>query len=359
MGERTESRKVRVLVVDDSLMMRALISDIVKRQDGMDVVGTADNGIAALEKIEHLRPDVVTMDVEMPRMDGLQALEEIMKKMPTPVVMVSSLTRRGSEETIKALQRGAVDIVLKPEPGSSGDRIKPFSYELLRKIRLASVSKVQRPQVYGNAPIETGEKKLKPGSENVKNLVVIGSSTGGPEALTRFLPKIPANIPAAILVVQHMPAGFTNAFAKRLDRASSVVVREAKDGDIIRNGLVLVAPGHAHIKIVKMQRACVVRLETDGPVNGHMPSVDRLFLSAAETFGSSVIGVIMTGMGRDGVDGLEKIYKAGGKTAAQSEESCVVYGMPKEAVKAGCIHASMPPEEMAGYISKKLGVPVS
>lgn len=352
-----ETKPVRVLVVDDSNLMRALISELLSKGPGIEVIGTADNGIAAIEKAEHLRPDVITMDVEMPRMDGLETLGKIMETIPTPVVMVSSVTRRGAEETIKALQSGAVDIVLKPSHEAPGDRIGLFGAELTRKVRLASVAKVRRmaPRV-GWETQGAVAKKREVGSEQVKNIVVVGSSTGGPEALTRFFKGIPEDAPAAFLVVQHMPYGFTEPFARRLDRLSEISVREAKEGDVVRNGLALIAPGNAHMKILRRSKAVVVRLETDGPVNGHMPSVDRLFFSAAETFGSSATGVIMTGMGRDGVDGLVEIHKAGGATAAQSEESCVVYGMPREAVKAGCVDNNVfPPEGLRDFVLKKLG----
>lgn len=354
MGEKKEDKKIRVLVVDDNNLMRTLISGFINKQEGMEVAGTAENGIAALEKAEHIRPDVITLDVEMPRMDGLETLEKLMAVTPTPVIMVSSVTKRGAEATIKALQGGAIDIVLKPSHDDPGDRLKNFSDELIRKIKLASIAKIRRSCFSGASVSDSGVATTSVGSEEVKNIVVIGSSTGGPEVLTRLFAGIPGTVPAAFLVVQHMPYGFTDPFAKRLDRISQLSVREAAEGDIVRNGQALVAPGNAHMKVVRRNKAVVARLEKDGPTNGHMPSVDRLFLSAAETFGASVIGVIMTGMGRDGVNGLVKIFEVGGKTVAQSEESCVVYGMPKEAVKAGCVNVSLPPEEITNFIVKNI-----
>lgn len=327
--------KIRVLVVDDSALMRKMIPRIISGDDGIEVVGTAMDGDFALKKIQELRPDVITLDIDMPRMDGLTALRSIVKDFRLPVILVSSLTKQGAETTLRGLEIGAFDFVPKPNDAISV-HISEISCELIDKIKAAS--RGSRPKFREPQPV-----KMKPlfqpsttaGSSAVDRVVAIGISTGGPQALTEILPLLPRNFPAGILIVQHMPEGFTELFAKRLDAMCDISVKEAVSGDMVGPGKALIAPGGRHLKVKRTPFGAISVISQSPAVSGHRPSANVLLNSVAEEIGNRAIGVIMTGMGDDGVEGLGAIKERGGATIAQDEETSVIYGMPKVAVEKG------------------------
>jgi two-component system chemotaxis response regulator CheB len=327
-----DTKKVRVLVVDDSALMRKLIPQMLEREPSIEVVGTAMDGTFCLKKIEELQPHVITLDLQMPGMNGIDTLKEIMRRNPLPVIVVSSHSTEGASVTFKALGLGAFDFVTKPQDAST--HMAETASELIAKIKAAANCKVVRPGSVRNVvrveKISTGKAAPPP-----SRLVAIGISTGGPQALEYLLAQLPADFPGAIVVVQHMPEGFTDMFARRLDELCSLRVKEAQSGDALQAGRVLICPGSRHIKVKRLGMGDIVVLNDDERVNGHRPSVDVLFHSVAEEFGSKACAVIMTGMGDDGAEGLGAIKKAGGVTIAQNEESCVVYGMPKAAIERG------------------------
>jgi len=325
------SNPVRVLVVDDSALMRKLIPKILERDASIEVVGTAIDGHFGLKKIEELAPDVVTLDLDMPGMNGIDALKEIMRRWPTPVIVVSSHSTAGAAITLKALTLGAFDFVAKPKDVSA--RMPEIADELIKKIRAAAQSGGVQTQflpgeVGGNQP-----SKLRPIAPT--HIVAIGVSTGGPNALQYLFSKLPVEFSGSILVVQHMPDGFTELFARRLDESCPIRVKEAQSGDMLVAGRALICPGNRHMKVKKLPLGNVALLGDEAPVNGHRPSVDVLFHSVAAEFGSQAMGVLMTGMGEDGAAGLGEIRAAGGFTVAQSQQTCVVFGMPKAAIERG------------------------
>lgn len=330
----TAADRIRVLVVDDSALMRKMIPMIICADDSIEVVGTAMDGEFALKKIGELRPDVITLDVDMPRMDGLAALRLIVRDFGIPVILVSSLTKEGAETTLKGLEIGAFDFLPKPKDAISV-HIAEIAHELIEKIKAAS--SCRRP----NREPQTVRQKqpLSPVMPlrqlSAGTVVAIGISTGGPQALAEILPVIPGDFPAGIVIVQHMPEGFTDLFAKRLDSMCNIRVKEACSGDIISPGKAFIAPGGKHLKVKKTAFGLVTVLSQSPPVSGHRPSATVLFNSVAEELGSSAIGVIMTGMGDDGVEGLARIRENGGVTVAQDEETSVIYGMPKVAAEKG------------------------
>jgi two-component system chemotaxis response regulator CheB len=323
-------KKIRVLVVDDSALMRKLIPQILEADPSIEVVGTAMDGNFCLRKIEELKPNVVTLDLEMPGMNGIDTLKEIMRLHPMPVIVVSSHSTEGASVTLKALGLGAFDFVAKPHDVSA--HMAETATELIAKIHAAAECKIVRPGIVrAPAPPE----KIPAAKTSPSKLVAIGISTGGPQALEYLLAQLPADFPGAIVVVQHMPEGFTDMFARRLDELCSLSVKEAQSGDMLLAGRVLICPGNRHMKVKRLAMGDLVVLNEDARVNGHRPSVDVLFQSVAEEFGSLAIAVLMTGMGDDGAQGLGAVKKAGGMTIAQSEESCVVFGMPKAAIERG------------------------
>lgn len=324
-------KKVRVLVVDDSALMRKLIPQMLEADPAIEVVGTAMDGTFCLKKIEELQPNVVTLDLQMPGMNGIDTLKEIMRKHPLPVIVVSSHSTEGASVTFKALGLGAFDFVTKPRDSAN---VTETGTELISKIKAAADCKVVRPGGLLGAPLRP-EKIAVAKAPPFTKLVAIGISTGGPQALEFLLSQLPPDFPGAIVVVQHMPEGFTEMFARRLDEVSSLRVKEAQSGDVLQAGRVLICPGSRHMKVKRMTRGDVVVLNDDVLVNGHRPSVDVLFNSVAEEFGPQAIAALMTGMGDDGAEGLGAVKKAGGMTIAQSEESCVVFGMPKAAIERG------------------------
>ena len=323
-------KPIKVLVVDDSALMRKLIPQMIERDGLIHVVGTAMDGAFALEKIPDLKPDVVTLDLDMPRMDGMETLRKIMRTHPLPTIVVSAHSTEGAAATFKALAHGALDFVTKPQDPTT--HMEEIAGELVSKIKAAAKSQLVR------LPEPQANKKPKPQVRlgvPPSKVIAIGISTGGPQALHYVLSQLPPEFPGTILIVQHMPEGFTGMFAKRLDETCSIEVKEAKSGDMLTPGRVLVCPGNKHMKVKHMPLGDVVVLTEGEKVNGHRPSVDVLMNSVAVEFGERAMGVLMTGMGEDGAEGLGAIKNCGGLTIAQAEESCVVYGMPRVAVERG------------------------
>jgi two-component system, chemotaxis family, protein-glutamate methylesterase/glutaminase len=323
---------VRVLVVDDSALMRKLIPQILAADNSIQVVGTAMDGNFGLKKIEELRPQVVTLDLEMPGMGGLDMLKEIMRSHRVPVIVVSSHSTQGASVTLKALSMGAFDFVAKPADVSA--RMPEIANELIGKIKAAAQSRgIKIAPAPASAP--PVEKAAAHSSQRPSRIVAIGVSTGGPQALQYVLPQLPKDFPGSIVIVQHMPEGFTEMFSRRLDEICSIRVKEAQSGDLLLPGRALVCPGSRHMKVKRLPLGDVAVLSDEPRVNGHRPSVDVLFKSVAEEFGDKAVAFLMTGMGEDGAQGMSHVKDAGGMTIAQSEESCVVFGMPKAAIERG------------------------
>lgn len=325
-----------VVVVDDSAFMRKVISDIFNATGEFTVVATARNGGEAVEKTRRCKPDLVTMDVEMPGMDGLAALAAIMREAPCRVLMVSSLTRSGTDATIRALELGAVDFVAKAGGALTG--LEAIKDDLLSKARLAvktDVQKLVRPGTV--APCPASWPALSHDS-----VVAIGTSTGGPRALHEIITKLPGNFPAAILVVQHMPPGFTKSLAERLTATSSLLVKEGEDGEAIVPGRAYIAPGDYHMTVAVHDMKPVLQVDQSAVVGGHRPAVDPLFISVAHVFRDRAVGVVLTGMGHDGAHGLQVIKENGGRTVAEDQSSAVVFGMPKAAIETGCVDVITP-----------------
>lgn len=350
---QSERRKIRVLVVDDSALMRKLISKLLEGDPEIEVIATAIDGSFALAKVAQLKPDVVTLDVDMPRMDGLTALSEMVSKHHTPVIMLSSLTTRGASLTMQALEKGAVDFVCKP---AGTARLPEMAEELVSKIKAAARTNLAalNTSLPGVPPI----KKLRPltgQGRGAGRIVAIGASSGGPHALRYLLPRIPADLDAGIVVVQHMPESFTSMLAHWLNEICELQVKEAESGDLALPGHALIAPGNQHMKVRKTPLGCQVLLEGGASVNGHKPSVDVLFRSVAAEYGTLGAGIIMTGMGSDGARGLGEIKDAGGLTVAQDKDSCAVYGMPRIAAEKGYADKVVALAEMASYLVTKVG----
>jgi len=322
---------VRVLVVDDSALMRKVIPQMLASDEAIEVVGTAMDGTFCLKKIEDLQPNVVTLDLEMPGMNGIDTLKEIMRHHPVPVIVVSSHSTEGASVTMKALGLGAFDFVPKPKDASA--HMAETARELIAKVKAAAECRLKPRMATAIAPKPEKPSAAPTGSPT--KVVGIGVSTGGPQALEYLLSQLPGNFPGAIAIVQHMPDGFTDMFARRLDELSPLRVKEAQSGDALQPGRVLICPGSRHMKVKRLPLGDVVVLSDDARVNGHRPSVDVLLRSVAEEFHNQAVGVLMTGMGDDGAEGLGVVKKEGGMTIAQSEESCVVYGMPKAAIERG------------------------
>jgi two-component system, chemotaxis family, protein-glutamate methylesterase/glutaminase len=330
------SSPVRVLVIDDSALMRKLIPQILSRDPEIEVVGTAMDGEFGLKKIEELKPHVITLDLEMPRMDGMEALRQITKRYRLPVIMVSSATTEGATSTFKALALGALDFVPKPKDAVAA-KMEEIAAELISKIKVAARTKLTHAAPAPSLePTRINKPLLKP-KVQANRMVAIGISTGGPNALQYMLSQLPSDFPAAIVVVQHMPEGFTDMFARRLNECCAIDVKEAQSGDMLVAGRALISPGNRHIRVRRMALGNMVVLSDEDRVNGHRPSADILFQSAAAEFGPDAVGVIMTGMGEDGAEGLGAMRRAGALTVAQDEQSCVVFGMPKIAIDRGYV----------------------
>jgi two-component system, chemotaxis family, protein-glutamate methylesterase/glutaminase len=345
--------KIKVLIVDDSALMRQILTDILSRDPALEVVGTATDPYVARDRIIRLAPDVITLDVEMPRMDGLTFLEKLMRAHPIPVVMVSSLTQKGCETTWRALELGATDFVTKPKLDVQTGTLH-LAQEIIDKVKSAARAKVRLPKstaVLRPAVLQPASAPLT--FRATHKVVAIGASTGGTEAIREVLTRMPADAPG-IVMVQHMPEKFTTSFAERLNSLSKVRVSEAQDGDRILPGHALLAPGNFHMEVARSGVEYRVRVFASEPVNRHRPSVDVLFASCARQLGGNAIGVILTGMGADGAKEMAAMRRAGAHTIAQDEESCVVYGMPKEAVAMGGAAEILPLDRISAGILRAI-----
>jgi two-component system chemotaxis response regulator CheB len=351
--------KIRVLTVDDSALMRQVLASLLSKDPGIEVIGSAPDPFIAREKIKALNPDVITLDVEMPKMDGLTFLEKLMRGRPMPVVMVSSLTEAGCETTLRALELGAVDFITKPKIDLRAG-MEEIAQDLIEKVKAAAQAKVKGKGVEGGGNAEPLTSRPAPlvSSAMIKTtdtIIAVGSSTGGTEAVKDVLIALPPNTPP-ILITQHMPERFTKTWADRMNSLCRISVKEAEDGDSVLPGHALVAPGGYHMTLVRSGARYSVRISQDPPVNRHRPSVDVLFDSVAQYAGSNTIGVILTGMGGDGAKGMLGMKRAGAYTIAQDEASCVVFGMPKEAIKLGGVDKILPlseiPAAIVAYVCK-------
>jgi two-component system chemotaxis response regulator CheB len=339
---------IRVLVVDDSAFVRQALTRMLGTAPDIEVVGTAVDGQDGFEKALALRPDVVTLDIKMPKMDGLEALRRIMSECPTAVLLLSSLTSEGADVTLRGLELGAMDFVDKSSVQGHMNLLS-LADELKAKVRaLSSVPRVRLAAV--GAVREVAPAPLPAPHPRRADVVVIGTSTGGPPALQAIIPRLPEGLSSTVLVVQHMPVGFTRSLADRLDARSVLRVREAEDGEPVRPGLVLIAPAGKHMKVRRRAGKPTVWLDDEPRHALHRPSVDVLMASVAKAYGAKVLGVVLTGMGSDGVEGLRAIRQAGGRTLAESEETCVIYGMPKAAQEAGVVDQTVPLGRMADEI---------
>ncbi len=336
---------IRVLIVDDSAIVRKIFTEELSRYPDIEVVGAAPDPFVARDKIVALKPDVVTLDIEMPRMDGITFLKKLMKYYPLPVIIVSSLTTKGGKLTLEALEIGAVEVVAKP---GSSYTVGDLSEQLAQKIRAASKVTMTRRTPAPPSQVKESEP-VRALAQTSQKIVAIGASTGGTEALKSVLTKLPPNSPG-IVVVQHMPANFTTAFADRLNGLCQIGVREAKDGDTVTSGSALIAPGNFHMILRRSGARYYVEVKNGPMVHHQRPAVDILFRSAARYAGTNAIGVILTGMGADGAAGLLEMKKAGASTIAQDEKTCVVFGMPKEAIKLGAVDRILPIDQIAGEI---------
>lgn len=351
------TQKVKVLIVDDSAVVRKILSNGLSKDKNIEVVGTAPDPFVARDKIISLKPDVITLDVEMPRMDGISFLKRLMAYYPLPVIMVSSLTQAGCETTLKALEVGALDFVAKPSLDVSRG-LEEILHELAEKVKEAATVKVSKKVSAKSTDTLNASSRPTPAShaliKSTHKIVAIGASTGGTEAIKDVLVQMPPNAPG-IVIVQHMPQMFTKSFADRLNSLCSIEVREAKDGDSVIPGLALIAPGNYHMELRRNGARYLVTTNQEPPVRRHRPSVEVLFESVAKYAGSNSIGVIMTGMGDDGAAGLLRLKEAGAETIAQDEESCVVFGMPKEAIKLGAAKEIVSLHKITNSILSHLG----
>ena len=339
------TNKIKVLCVDDSALIRSVMTEIINSQPDMTVVGTAADPLVARDLIKVTHPDVLTLDVEMPRMDGLEFLEKLMRLRPMPVVMVSSLTERGSEIALRALELGAIDFVTKPRLGVR-DGLLNYTELIAGKIRTAASARIiAARQPSAKAADVPQESLLRSPLLSTEKLIIIGASTGGTEAIREVLQPLPPDSPA-VLIAQHMPGGFTKSFAQRLDSLCRIHVKEAEHGERVLPGYAYIAPGGFHLSLGRSGANYVAHLDQEPPVNRHRPSIDVLFDSAAKYAGKNAIGMLLTGMGKDGAEDLLRMHKAGAHTLAQDEASCVVFGMPREAIAIGAADEVAPLGEM-------------
>ena len=361
--------KIRVVVVDDSALVRSMLTEIINRQPDMECIGAASDPYVAREMIRNLNPDVITLDVEMPRMDGIDFLSKLMRLRPMPVVMVSTLTERGAEVTLRALELGAIDFVAKPKIGVA-DGLKQLAAEITDKVRIASKARINRAPSPSPAPAAA-----RPGSSSAatgpasapvaapapaalgrlstEKIIFIGASTGGTEATKEVLVTLPADAPA-VVITQHMPPGFTRSYAARLDSLCRIRVKEATDGERILPGHAYIAPGGLHLSVERSGANYIARVQDGEPVNRHKPSVEVLFKSAARIVGRNAIGIMLTGMGADGAKAMREMKDAGAYCVAQDEASCVVFGMPREAIAAGAVDEILPLKQIAPHLMDHL-----
>jgi two-component system chemotaxis response regulator CheB len=367
--------KIQVLVVDDSGLMRRIISDFLEADPRIEVMDTARDGYEAVQKVAKLHPDVVTMDIEMPRMSGLEALRRIMSQCPTPVIVLTGLT--DPELVIEALEKGAVDFIIKPSGTVSVD-IYQIRQELIAKVKLATLANLPKRRLYASqveptarpqrSPFLTIPPNIRPISKATSReapeqaspspaggwVVVVGASAGGPRTLDYLLGHLPSDLPAPVLVVQHMPPGFTRTFAERLHQHSSLAVKEAVEGDVVRPGQAYIAPGDHHMLVEKQRGKEIIRLDKSPRVKGLRPAADVTMCSVAEAYGAGSIGVILTGMGSDGTEGFRAIKGQGGITIAQDKATSVIYGMPRAALRSGCVDTVLPLDEIPEEIVRIL-----
>lgn len=359
--------KTRVVVVDDSALVRSMLTEIINRQPDMECIGAAADPLVAREMIRNLNPDVITLDVEMPRMDGIDFLSKLMRLRPMPVVMVSTLTERGAEVTLKALELGAIDFVAKPKIGVA-DGLRQLSDDITDKIRVASKARIHRLAPAAGTTSAAATAGARPagapgaaaapkpaaatpllGRLSTEKLIFIGASTGGTEATKDVLIGLPADSPA-VVITQHMPPGFTRNYAARLDGLCKISVREASDGERILPGHAYIAPGGMHLSVERSGANYIARVQDGDPVNRHKPSVEVLFKSAARVVGPNAIGIMLTGMGADGAKAMREMKDAGAYCVAQDEASCVVFGMPREAINAGAVQEVLPLSKISQHV---------
>ena len=339
--------RTRVLVVDDSALMRQIITEILSNDPEIEVVGTAADPFAAKDKILKLNPDVLTLDVEMPRMDGLSFLEKLMVGRPMPVVMLSSLTEKGCQTTLRALELGAIDFITKPKLDVVSG-MEAICEEIVDKVKHAAKAKIIRRKSANERPVYEGTKPIPSNAliTSTHKVIAIGGSTGGTEALLEVLAAFPPDSPGVVAVI-HMPEGFTKSYAQRLDRHCQICVKQAEDGDRILPGHALIAAGNFHMEAYRSGATYAVRVFSGPPVSRHRPSVDVLFRSCAKHIGANAVGAILTGMGNDGAEGMLELHQAGATTFAQDEATCVVFGMPKEAIAKGGVDEILPLSRIA------------
>jgi two-component system, chemotaxis family, protein-glutamate methylesterase/glutaminase len=347
--------KTRVVVVDDSALVRSLLTEIINRQPDMECIGAASDPFAAREMIRNLNPDVITLDVEMPRMDGIDFLSKLMRLRPMPVVMVSTLTERGAEVTLKALELGAIDFVAKPKIGVA-DGLKQLADEITEKVRTAAKARVSKAPAPSTVAAGAAAPKAPPasiGRLSTEKLIFIGASTGGTEATREVLMNLPPDSPG-VVITQHMPPGFTRSYANRLDGLCKIRVKEAVDGERILPGHAYIAPGGLHLSVERSGANYIARVTDGEPVNRHKPSVEVLFESAARVVGQNALGIMLTGMGADGARAMRTMKDAGSYNVCQDEATCVVFGMPREAIAHGAANEVLPLGKIATHVIERL-----
>ena len=349
--------KTRVVVVDDSALVRSLLTEIINRQVDMECVGAAADPLVAREMIRELNPDVITLDIEMPRMDGIDFLGRLMRLRPMPVVMVSTLTERGAEVTMRALELGAVDFVAKPKIGIA-DGLRLLAEDITEKVRIASKAHIRKLHQPAAAPPGSPAAAKPPstpplGRLSTEKIIFIGASTGGTEATKEVLVHLPPDSPA-VVITQHMPPGFTRSYAARLDGLCRIRVAEARDGERILPGHAYIAPGGFHLSVERSGANYIARVQDGEPVNRHRPSVEVLFKSAARVVGPNAVGIMLTGMGADGAKAMKELRDAGSYNYVQDEATCVVFGMPREAINAGAAHEVLPLNQIAPKLIERL-----
>lgn len=337
---------IKVLVVDDSALIRSLLSEIVNSQEDLQLVGTAQDAYVAKEMVNRFSPDVITLDIEMPKVNGLTFLDKLMRARPTPVIMISTLTEQGADATVRAMELGAVDFIPKPKIGVA-QGIEEYQELIIEKIRLAANANIIKKKPAQN------KDPLTVNVLGTEKIIAIGASTGGTEAIKEFMMQLPSNSPA-VVISQHMPAGFTTSYAQRLDSLCKVNVIEAKGGERILPGHAYLAPGNFHLVVERCGSDYRLRLSDSTMVSGHRPSVDVMFNSLAKCAAQNTVAVIMTGMGKDGAAGMYSLHQNGAYTFAQDEESCVVFGMPKEAINLGGVNEVLPLDELATAVVNRL-----